>query len=281
MRTMPALGELLVGQSEERLVRRRIKACDSVGHAIAFVPAAPTRLASAGLRSNRKQALHRRAPLARGRANPWGRAGLSPFQRPVFRIGATFQFLELFARGDIRRHSGQLSRALRVRAVRPRPRPAADRRGRQQPRCARARRCSIRRISPSWSTSPLVGRDEAGKAFAALGAAARPRPDHRQLPRRARPQRPQERAARRSSAPSAASPPSIAARPPPKSSPPVRSNDDQIAALKAAAPRPRRPRRHHRRHASIPTSSAGSSSSWAASRSTPRSAPNSTDSLRR
>ena len=78
--------------------------------------------------------LHRRAPLARGRAT-LGACGVTRFT-PRFLHGATFPFLELFARGDIRRHSGQLSRALRVGFVRPRPRPAADRIRRQEPRCA-------------------------------------------------------------------------------------------------------------------------------------------------
>src|SRR5205807_6350341 len=48
-------------------------------------------------------ALHPRAPLASGAAIPWGRRGANLQPRPVFSWGH-FPFLELFARGDIRRH---------------------------------------------------------------------------------------------------------------------------------------------------------------------------------
>src|SRR5438045_40209 len=51
---------------------------------------------------------------------------------PHFSMGS-FPFLELFARGDFRRHSGELSGALRVRAVRSCPRPATDRCGWPKP----------------------------------------------------------------------------------------------------------------------------------------------------
>ena len=43
--------------------------------------------ASAGLRSKQSRRLHRREPLARGRATHGGVSGLSPWQRPVFRMG--------------------------------------------------------------------------------------------------------------------------------------------------------------------------------------------------
>ena len=109
-----------------------------------------------------------------------GACGANPLLRPVFRMGH-IPFLELFARGDIRRHSGQLSGALRVRAVRPCARRAADRRRRRAASTRWARRCSIRRISRSWSTARWSSRDEAGKAFAALGPAARARSDHRRI----------------------------------------------------------------------------------------------------
>ena len=71
--------------------------------------------------------------------------------------------------------------------------------------------------------SPLVGREEAGKAFAALAPQLGLDPITTNFLGVLAQQRPQERSFAPSSAPSAGSPPSIAARRPPKSSPRGRS----------------------------------------------------------
>ena len=129
-------------------------------------------------------------------------------------------------------------------------------------------------------TSPLVSREEAGKAFAALAPQLGLDPITANflgvLARNGRKGQLRSviRAFRRLAAEhrGEATAEVVTARP---------LNDDQVAALKAAASRPRRPRRHDRCDGRSRTSSAESSSSWAASRSTRRSVPNSTVSLRR
>ena len=237
-------GQLVVGKLKQRLEGRRIQPCDSIGHErglptreVHVLPSACVQTSSGGCIAPN--------PLLVA-AQPMGACGANHGQRPVFRMGH-IPFLELIARGDIRRHSGQLSRALRVRSVRPCARRAADRRGRPQPRRARPGLARFERIRASSIESPLVGRDEAGKAFAALAAAARPRPDHHQVPRRARAERPQAPASARSIRAFQR----IAAEHRGETTAEVVTaqplNDDQVAALKAAAARPRRPRRHARR----------------------------------
>ena len=124
-------------------------------------------------------------------------------------------------------------------------------------------------------SSPLRQPRRSRQGFRRARSAARPRSDHRQFPRRPRPQRPQGRTPQR---------------------------DPRLSPACRRASRRNYRRRHHRKapqrrsacraqgatsrtapaatsrstRPSIPPSSAESSSSWAASRSTPRSAPNST-----
>ena len=138
--------------------------------------------------------LHPRAPLARGRANPWGRAGLTRFT-PRFSHRGTFRFWS-FSRVET---SGGIRASLAGRYASALFDLARDQRqiefGRQQPRCARpgaARFEGIRRAGRQPAGVARRGRQGVRRAC----AAARPRPDHHQFPRRARPQRPQERAAR-------------------------------------------------------------------------------------
>ena len=97
---------------------------------------------------------------------------------------------------------------------------------------ALSRRSPVSRISRSWSTSPLVSREEAGKAFAALAPQLGLDPHHHKFPRRAC----RATAARASSArhPRLPTPrlPNIAARRPRRSLRHGRLNDDQLAQLR-------------------------------------------------
>ena len=65
--------QLRIGETEEMLVRRGIDACDLVGHRRLLRPPNAPRFRSLAIKPTRR--LHRRAPLARGARNPWGRAG--------------------------------------------------------------------------------------------------------------------------------------------------------------------------------------------------------------
>ena len=181
-----------------------------------------------------------------------GACGANPLTAPRFSHGAHFQFLELFARGDIRRHSGQLSRALRVRSVRPCPRPTADRSRRQEPRCARARRSldskdfaelvdqparvaarrPARRSPRSRRSSAL---DPITTNF--LGVLAPQRPQGPAAGRHPRLPPPRRRASRRNHR---------------RSRHRASAQRRPGRRAQAAAPHPRRPRRHRRRDASIP-----------------------------
>ena len=176
-----------------------------------------------------------------------GARGFSRLRAP-FLHGAKFPVLELFARGDIRRHSGQLSRALCVRFVRPCPRRTADRFGRPRASMRSARRWPIRRDFARAGGQPA-------------GVARRRRQGVRRARRRSS-------SSTRSPPISSASSPATAART--SSKPVIRAfrrlaadhrgettaevvtarplDDDQIDAAEAAASRPRRPRRRHRRH---------------------------------
>src|SRR3569832_2330927 len=110
--------------------------------------------------------LHRRAPLARGRAIPWGRAGLTCSSAPSFH-GAIFRFWS-FSRvetsGGIRASlAGRYASALFDLA---RDQRQIDSVGRSLDALQQALVDS--KDFSELVTSPLVSREQAGQSFAAL-----------------------------------------------------------------------------------------------------------------
>src|SRR5947209_16473552 len=123
--------------------------------------------ASATLRSNRRWRLHRRTPLASGRAIPWGRTGLKPRSRPAFSWGPIFRFWS-FSRVD---NSGGIRASLAGRYASALFDLARDQRqiesvGKSLDALGQALLDS--KDFAELVSSPLVSRGEAGKAFAAL-----------------------------------------------------------------------------------------------------------------
>ena len=233
MRTTPRFAQFVVGQAEQRPVRRRDPIpVNSVGHdgrcLRARRPSARFRRLAFKPKAGGCIAAH---PLL-GARQPMGACGANHGCSAPFFAWGKFQFWS-FSRvetsGGIRASlAGRYASALFDLA---RDQRQIDAVGRSLDALGQALRRfeGFRRAGREPAGQPRRSRQGVRRAR----AAARARPDHRQLPRRPRPQRPQERSCAPSSARSAASPPSIAARPPPKSSPRGRSNDDQIAALKA------------------------------------------------
>ena len=178
---------------------------------------------------------------------PMGACGAKPVFTPRFSHRGNIPFLELFARGDIRRHSGQLSRALCVRSVRPCPRSTANRCGRQAASRRLTRRCVDSKDFaelvdepaglPRGSRrrrSPRSRRNSASTRSPPISSACSPRNGRKNELRGV------IRAFRRLAAEHRGETTAevVTARP---------LNDDQIGALKSAAAHPRRPRRQHRR----------------------------------
>src|SRR5438309_3533362 len=125
------------------------------------------RPASATLRSNPRKRLHRRAPLASGRGHPMGRRGANLQQRPVFSWGQHFRFWS-FSRVD---NSGGIRASLAGRYASALFDLARDQRqiesvGKSLDALGQALLDS--KDFAELVSSPLVSRDEAGKAFAAL-----------------------------------------------------------------------------------------------------------------
>jgi F-type H+-transporting ATPase subunit delta len=123
--------------------------------------------ASGSLRSNIASQLHPREPLAIGPDNRWGRAGLTRFHAPFFKAGGKFRFWS-FSRVET---SGGIRASLAGRYASALFDLARDKRqiesvGSSLDALGQALLDS--REFAELVSSPLVSRDEAGKAFAAL-----------------------------------------------------------------------------------------------------------------